>query len=99
MTWVTPSSTFFYGEPDLEVKTTVPFIPPFAEEIKLGHLEKGQELAAGILRDLGYTYRAEEDPRGLSGLVHHRGGPADGRGGAKEDPHLPEDEGAVATVL
>ncbi len=47
-------------EPELELKTTLPEIPPFSREIKEGHLIKGAEFSEKILRKVGYTYKVQE---------------------------------------
>ncbi len=50
----------YSSEPELEVKTTMPEIPPFSKEIKEGHLIKGAELSEKILRKVGYTHKVQE---------------------------------------
>ena len=60
--------------PELERLTTLPSIPPFSEEIKLGHLIKGAELAKKILDELGMDF-SEEVVR----IVRHHERPDDSR--------------------
>lgn len=52
---------YFYSHVEnLEMLTTMPNIPPFSEEIKIGHLEKGAELAKEILSEIEYDYKLDE---------------------------------------
>ena len=46
--------SFFSGEPDLEMRTTMPSIPPYSLDLKLGHLVKGAELTREILMEANY---------------------------------------------
>jgi len=64
----------FSSIPDLEKLTTLPSIPPFSEEVKLGHLVKGAELAEKTLDELGIDFSEE-----IVRIVRHHERPDDSR--------------------